>query len=228
MFEQFAEYFWIALFAALVLYGLGNAIQVPFLVKKFYRKKDFEDHGKSTFDEAPLVNSKLLKGFQTPNVYSGSYRNHRVSQFAAYSVNRRKLTMNKAIRKNNQLSYTISIVHLETLCPVFCARPTRVTESPSYIFEEQGVLFPDDEGFVNKVHVMAEDHAAVRKLFTIFIRERLNAIDPVSLESLGTVLIYKSPRLPHDAGTTLEKDLTILIDIAEKIAITTSASDVKS
>ena len=220
MFEQFAEYFWLALFAALVLYGLANTIQVPFLIKKFYRKKEFEDQGKSTFSEAPLQNSKLLKGLKTPNVYSGTYRNYKVQQFAAFSVNRRKLTMNKAIRKNNQLSWTISVAYLDTELPEFCARPTKVTESPSYIFDEQGVLFPEDESFVNKVHVMAGDHAAVRKLFTIYIRERLTGIDPVSLESLGKVLIYKSPRFPHEAGTKLEKDLTLLIDMVENIEAT--------
>ncbi len=217
MFEEYAEYFWIALFAALVLYGLANAIQVPLVVKKFYKRAGLTDQGQSVFADEPLDRSVLLKGMMTPAFYTGTYRNHNVSQFEMVSVDRRKFTLNKVARKRNQLVWTITAVHLDTPLPEFCARPTRVVEAPGYILEEQGVVFPEDESFANKVHVIAKDHAAVRKLFTVFVRERLTGLDPVSLESVGNVLMYKSPRAPHDAGSTLEKELNLLVDIVESV-----------
>ncbi len=218
MFEAYAEYFWIALFAAIVLYGLANAIQVPLVVKKFYQRLGFTDQGESTFSDEPLQGTELLQGLVTAGLYTGTYRGHRVTQCAAQSADRRKFTFNKVARKRNQLVWTVTTVECAAPLPEFCARPTRVADAPAYILQQEGVVFPDDDSFANKVHVAAKDHAAVRRLFTVFIRERLNGIDPVSLESAGNVLIYKSPRLPHDAGSTLEKDLNLVVDMAEHIA----------
>ena len=69
MFEEYAEYFWIALFAALVLYGLANAIQVPLVVKKFYKRAGLTDQGQSVFADEPLDRSVLLNGMMTPAFY---------------------------------------------------------------------------------------------------------------------------------------------------------------
>ena len=55
MFEQYADYFWVTLFAALVIYGLLQSVSAPFLVKRFYKNIDFTDQGKSTLDELSLI-----------------------------------------------------------------------------------------------------------------------------------------------------------------------------
>ena len=69
MFEQYVDYFWVTLFAALVIYGLLQSVSAPFLVKSFYKKINFKDQGKSTLDEGPYQSSMLLEELNASHIY---------------------------------------------------------------------------------------------------------------------------------------------------------------
>ncbi|MEM7259927.1 MAG: hypothetical protein AAF404_21345 [Pseudomonadota bacterium] len=214
MFEQYAEWFWLALFVAVILYGLSNTISVPLRVKRFYASLGFTDGGVNAFETAPYVESLLLQGLTTNHHYSGEYEGIRIEQFAAISKQRRQFTLNKVIRKRNQQVWTVTVVLLNSSVTGFCARPIRVPEAPEYMFNGDAVLFPDDDAFSSRVHVVATDHAQARKVISAEIREYLDGIDPLSLESVQSVLIHRRTRQPHDTGAQLQKDLDAMVRLA--------------
>ncbi|OED38972.1 hypothetical protein AB833_17555 [Chromatiales bacterium (ex Bugula neritina AB1)] len=220
MFEQYTGYLWTALFAALVFYSLWQVVSAPFLVRRFYKKLGFSDHGKSAFESAEYQPSILLKTLNASHVYRGVYKGNRVEQFAGFPETRYKFTMSRVQRKRNQVLWTISILHSESPLVPFCARPTTVTDALEYVLAQDNVTFPDDEPFTNRVHVTAEDHALARKVMTAPVRQYLNNIDPVSLEVVGSLLILKVPRQPHDTGNKLNADLNTLVDLFESVKIT--------
>ena len=217
MFEQYTDHIWTALFAAVVFYGLWLRVRAPFLVRKFYRQHGFDDTGDSSLDEAPFGQSVLLKRLKASNLYTGAYKNHQVAQFAAFPEDRHKFTMSKAKRKQNQAMWTVTVLHSKQPSVPFCARPTTVTSALEYVLDRSCVEFPDDEKFANKVHILADDHQAVRKAFTTPVREYLTKVDPVSLESVGSMLIYMGPRQPHDVGDKFQAELDALVEIYDEI-----------
>lgn len=218
MFEQYADYFWIALFGGLVFYGLWQTISAPLLIKRFYKTSAFSNQGKSTLTAPPYDQSLLLEKLNAGNVYRGMYQGQRVEQFAAFPESRYTFTFSRVKRKRNQVMWTISVLHLDEPLVAFCARPTTVTDAIEYVMNRDNVLFPDDEPFANRVHVLADDHALTRKSLSDSIRQYLNNIDPVSLESVGKLLILKAPRQPHDAGTRLKSELDALLDIHRSLS----------
>lgn len=215
MFQQYAGYFWAALFAALVLYSLWRAIGAPFLVRRFYLKNGFADLGESTLDVSPYDQSLLLRRLSTKKVYAGNYKNLVVKQFEAGPDTRGKFTMSQAQRTKNKVRWTISLVELNPPLPVFCARPTRAAEAIEYLLGGDGIDFPEDEGFSNRVHVISDDARYAREVMLPAVREHLTGVDPVSLESTGDMLILKSPRQPHDVGGKLLGELDGVVGLCQ-------------
>ncbi len=219
MFEQYADYLWITLFIAIVLYGASNTISVPFRVKRFYRNLGFEDRGRNGFDSDVYSDSQLLAGLMTSRYYCGEYNGQQMEQFEAVSKQRRKFTVNRVIRKRNQQVYTITVLQFQTPVAGFCARPLRVPEAAEYVLHSDPVLFPEDDAFARVIHVVADDHAAVRKQLVTQVREYLNGIDPLSLEVVGSLLIHKRPRQPHDTGKQLKVDIDALLKLGEALRL---------
>ena len=217
MFEQYAEYFWIALFAALVFYGLFQTISAPFLVKKFYNKLGFTDQGKSLLDTPPYQPSVLLETLNASHVFVGTRDGFRVEQFAAFPETRHKFTLSRVQRKRNQAMWTITLLHGDKPLFPFCARPTNVTDAIEYVLRGGNVDFGDDDGFTKRVHVMAEDDEQCRRVLTPEIREYLKHIDPVSVETVGSLLIHKSPRQPHDIGDRLQADIDAVVTLYKEL-----------
>lgn len=211
MFEQHAEGFWVALFLALVLYSIFNTVTVPWRVKRFYANLNFNNEGGLRFDVSAFAESQLLRGQMTKSLYRGDYQGNRVEQFAAFSTQRRKFTLNRITRKRNQKVWTITIVVLDDPLPTFCARPTFVPEAPEYMLQNDAVLFPDDAEFAKRMHVVAPDHQEVRKLLDGEVKSYLTGLDPVSLEVVASYLIHRRPREPHDSGAALQKDLNAAV-----------------
>ena len=73
MFEQYADQFWLALFAAIIFYGIWLTVRAPFLVKKFYKQNNFTDYGKSDLREPPYDLSLVLEKLHANNIYRGQY-----------------------------------------------------------------------------------------------------------------------------------------------------------
>lgn len=217
MFEQYTDHFWAALFAAVIFYSVWLWLRAPFLVKKFYKQHGFADGGASALDEAPFGQSVLLNQLSASNVYTGVYKNHQIAQFAAYPEDRRKFTLNKAKRKQNQAMWTVTVLHSDQPMVQFCARPTIVTAALGYVLDRTCVAFPEDEKFANRVHILADDHQSVRDAFTPSVREYLTRLDPISLESVGSVLIHMGPRQPHDVGNKFQADIDSLLEISAEI-----------
>lgn len=215
MFEQYADQFWLALFAAIIFYGIWLTVRAPFLVKKFYKQNNFTDYGKSDLSEPPYDLSLVLEKLHANKIYRGQYSGYQVEQFAAFPEDRHKFTLNKTKRKHNQSMWTVTLIHCEAPLLQFCARPTTVTAAIGYVLNQNSVVFPDDEKFTNRVHVQSDDHAALVDAFTAEVRTHLTGIDPVSLESVGSQLIQLTPRQPHDVGEKFESDLDALIRMCE-------------
>ena len=217
MFEQYAEYFWVTLFAALVIYGLWQSVSAPFLVKRFYKNIDFADKGKSTLDEGPYQSSMLLEELNASHIYSGLYKGYRVEQFFGFPETRYTFTLSRVQRKRNQAMWTITLLHGDKPLLPFCARPTNVKEAMEYVLTGGNVDFTEDEGFTKRVHVMAEDHEKCREALTPKIREYLKNIDPISVETVGKMLVHKSPRQPHDTGNKLQSEIDAVLGIYEEL-----------
>lgn len=214
MYEQFAEWFWIALFAAIIIYGLSNALTEPWRVKQFYKRINFSNTGSSNFEVAPYTESLLLKAQMTRSLYIGDYRGFRVEQFSSLSKQRRKFTFSKIARKRNQQVWTVTIVALAKPLPSFCARPTFVPEATEYVLRGDAVLFPNDEEFAKRMHVVAPNHPLVRKRINAEVRHYFKGIDPRSLEVVSTYLIHKRPRQSYDGGDSLQQDLDAVVKLA--------------
>lgn len=217
MFELIADYFWVVLFAALVLYGLWQTVSAPFFVKRFYQNMNFRDNGKSRFDSHPYDSVVILQGLKASHVYSGTYKDYRVEQFAAFPETRHKFTMSRVQRKRNQAIWTVTLLHCEKPIMPFCARPTTVTDAMSYVLEGGNIDFEEDEGLTKRVHVLADDHEKCKALLTPKVRDYLKHIDAISLESAGSLLVHKSPGQPHDVGQKLQGDLDALVGIYEEL-----------
>ena len=218
MFEQYADQLWMALFAAFIFYGVWLAVRAPFLVKKFYKKNNFTDTGKSDLNVAPYDQSLVLEKLHANSIYRGQYGGYQVEQFAAFPEDRHKFTLNKAKRKHNQSLWTVSIIHDEASLLQFCARPTTVTAAIGYVLDRDNVEFPDDDLFTDRGHVQSNDHAAVVDAFSTEVRAHLTGIDPLSLESVGGLLIQLAPRQPHDVGSKFQSDLDALIRVYELLS----------
>ena len=227
MFEQYADQLWMALFAAVIFYGIWQAVRAPFLVKKFYKQNDLADHGKSELVDPPYAQSLVLEKLHANNVYRGQYRGYQVEQFAAFPEDRHKFTLNKTKRKHNQAMWTVSVIHSEKPLVQFCARPTTVTAAVGYVFDQDNVVFPEDEKFTNRVHVQSDNHSGVVDAFSEELRTHLTGIDPISLESIGGQLIQLTPRQPYDVGQKLQADLDALIKVHEVLHGALSTTDIK-
>ena len=64
---------------------------------------------------------------------------------------------------------------------------------------------------------MAEDDEQCRRVLTPEIREYLKHIDPVSVETVGSLLIHKSPRQPHDIGDRLQADIDAVVTLYKEL-----------
>jgi hypothetical protein len=94
-----------------------------------------------------------------------------------------------------------------------------VAEAPEYVLNNDAVLFPDDEAFSRRIHVVAEDHAQARKLINAQVRDYLNGTDPdpLALELVQNRLIHRRLRQPHDTGRVLQKDLDAVVQLANAL-----------
>lgn len=223
MFEQYADQLWMALFAAVILYGVWQTVRAPYLVKKFYKQNNLTDHGKSELSGPPYGQSLVLEKLHANHIYRGQYRGYQVEQFAAFPEDRHKFTLNKTKRKHNQAVWTVSLIHSEKPLLQFCARPTTVTAAIAYVFDRDNVVFPDDEKFTNRVHVQSDNHTGVIDAFSKELRAHLTGIDPISLESVGEQLIQLTPRQPYDVGAKLQSDMDALIKMYEVLNGATTA-----
>lgn len=223
MFEQYTDQIWMVLFAAVILSGVWLWIRAPFLVKKFYKQHNFVDGGESSLDEAPFGQSVLLQGLTASNVYTGVYKTHQFAQFAAFPEDRHKFTMNKTKRKQNQSIWTATVLHCDQPLVQFCARPTTVTSALGYVLDRTCVAFPDDQKFANRVHILAEDHQATRDAFTRPVRDHMTELDPVSLESVGSILVHLRPRQPHDIGNQFQTDFDSLVELYHQVTNSSEA-----
>jgi hypothetical protein len=162
----------------------------------------------------------LLETLNASHVFIGTHDGFRVEQFAAFPETRHKFTFSRVQRKRNQAVWTITLLHGEQPLFPFCARPTNVTDAIEYVLHGGNVDFGDDERFTRRVHVMADDHERCQSLFTPKIRDYLNHIDPISVETVGSVLIHKAPRQPHDIGTKLQADLDAVVGLYRELTQT--------
>ncbi len=218
MFEQYATAFWIVLFAGLVLYGLWRSILAPLQVRRFYSNNGFHtEAGEDHLEQSPYGDSLLLAKLQPGPIYTGEYRGHRIEQFAASMRLAGSSMFNHAKRRKEHHAWTITVLHSELPLPAFCARPTKARDSMEYLLNTDNVMFPDDELFANKIHVLADDHPQLIAAFTPSVREWLDGIDAVSLEAVGEMLVLKTPRQPHDTGSKLRSHLDAAVMIHEAI-----------
>ena len=88
-----------------------------------------------------------------------------------------------------------------------------------YVLRGGNVDFGDDDGFTKRVHVMADDDDKCRQVLTPEIREYLKHIDPISVETVGSLLIHKSPRQPHDIGNRLQADIDAVVNLYEGLML---------
>ncbi len=226
--SEISAYFLPALFLGVVLYGVLQYAVTPFAVQRSYRKLGFTDRGKSLLDEPPVRSSIVLATLNTDHLYSGVFNGHQLQQCLAHPETRHKFTMSRVRRKRNQARFTVTTLYSEQRLPSFCARPTTVTDAMEYMLDNRNMVFPEDQNFANRQHVIADDSQAVRRCLTPLVRKHLTGSAAVSLECIeysvngqstgGSTLIMKRPREAFDPGDKLLEQLEIVIEIYRELA----------
>jgi hypothetical protein len=220
MFEQYAVVFWVALFAALLFYLVWRSVAAPYLVRRFYERLSLAKQ--SPVASNAHAESQLLQRLAAGPVYAGNYGGKRVEQFAASMTAASASRFNHTQRRKEHHAWTVTLLHCEERLPLFCARPVRARDAMEYLLNTDNVIFPDDELFSNKIHVLADNHPELISCFTAPVRQYLDGIDPVSLESTGRLLVLKTPRQPHDTGSKLQQDLDALIELYNNMSASLS------
>ena len=119
------EYAVAAFIILMVVVGIVEAIRTPMIIRRFYRDKSFDDHGKSALPD--VADSIVLENLYTPSLYSGVTDGVTVQQFKAWSNRRRQFTLNKAARKRNQIPWSVTIIEAQQVTPLCAVSYTHLT-----------------------------------------------------------------------------------------------------
>lgn len=217
MFDQYATLFWLVLFAGLLFYALWRRLGAPYLRNRRYAQIGLQLSADTDLSRLAGGDSLLLNRLQPGPVYGGRYRGHSVWQFAASPKWQKPSLYNRAQRRRDHQAWTVTVLQGVRDIPRFCARPVKARDAMAYLLDTDNVIFPDDELFANKVHVLAEDHEQIVAAFTEKLRATLDGIDPLSLESVNSLLLLKSPRQPHDGGMKMQAELDVLVDMYDAL-----------
>lgn len=209
------EYAVAAFIILMVVVGIVEAIRTPMIIRRFYRDKSFDDHGKSALPD--VADSIVLENLYTPSLYSGVTDGVTVQQFKAWSNRRRQFTLNKAARKRNQIPWSVTIVEAQQVTPL-CVRPTVVPEAILYVNDGNSIEFLGDDEFADRYHVVAERADIVRPLLTEKLREFLLQPEAISIEAVNSRIIVKRQWQTDSVLERLQQEIDIALVINEWFA----------
>ena len=184
-----SDYLIIAMLAVLLLYGLGNYIAAPILMRRFYRDKLFTDQGPSAL-ESP-AESQVLQPLATSNLYKGQHQNRTLEQCKAYPQSRRTFTLSKARRKHNQTRWSVTRLGSEQQLEPFCLLPTADVSTALMMLNDPGVDISEDKEFAHRYHLRCANPERVKLLIFNQMREFLLQKELISVECLDNTLIIK-------------------------------------
>ena len=213
------EYAVAAFFIAVALFGIVDAIRTPLIVKRFYRDKAFRDNGKLTLQTQSAV--RILDGMYTEHHYSDASQYPKISQFKAWSVNRRKFTLSKATRKRNRAAWSVTVIDGDYAGLSCLVLPTVVPEAVVYVGDGKDIDFGDDVEMANRYHVTTDDAEFIRSVLAAKVREFLLQPDVIFMEMTDTQFVIKRSWSAHKVLDRLEEELVIATEIQKALSMRT-------
>lgn len=203
-----------AFVVAVALYGIVDAVYTPIKVRRFYTDNDYNGNSANKQLLTSLTDSSIVSDMYTNCVYEKSPANGSIKQCKAWSVNRRKFTLAKAVRKRNQTPWSITIIDSNDALAECKVQPTIVPEAIQYIGDGKSIELARDEVIANRYHVVTEYEQMVVPLVTQQIRKYLLQTDVIYFECTANQVIVKRHWNSHQVLERLEADL----DAAQQVA----------
>ncbi len=227
----------IAVFIAVVLFGIVDTIRTPIIIRRFYKNKSFTDSDKQIFAEftkarivdgmytehlfgnaAPLaqvanevsVKSEVMSQSGAANSITGLY------QSKAWSVDRRKFTLSKATRKRNRTPWSVTIVKGDFKDLSCIILPTVVPDAILYVGNGENMDFEDDPDIANRYHITTNNEELIRSVLTGEVREFLLRAHIVFIEVTEGQLVMRRNWADHLVLERLDEELRFVKQLGQK------------
>ncbi len=210
---ELSEFAAVAVFVAVVLFGIVDAIGTPLKIKGFYRGRSYTDQGKKNLPECS--GARILDAMYTERFFTNSTSG--VSQCKSWSIDRRKFTFSKAARKRNRTPWSVTIVegdfsHLSCLI-----LPTVVPEAITYVGNGENMDFESDLEVANRYHIVTDNEALIKSTIVGELRSFLLKAHIVFIEVTNHQLVMKRNWADHQVIERLEQELAIAALLKERL-----------
>ena len=195
----------VVLFVVVALFGVFDAIRTPLIVKRFYKDRSYIDGGKKMLSDC--TDARIVDGMFTEHYFSNSAAG--IAQFKAWSVDRRKFTLNKATRKRNRAPWSVTVIEGDFKKLSCLMLPTVVPEAIAYVGNGEKIDFADDPELQNRYHIIAANEALIKSVLTGAVRDFLLKPDVIFIESTDSQLVIKRNWLDHQVLDRLTRELEV-------------------
>ena len=203
----FSEFAAVAVFVAVALFGIVDAIGTPLKIKRFYTGRGYTSKGERKLSE--YSDARIVDGMYTERYFTEDDTG--ISQLKAWSVDRRKFTLSKAARKRNRTPWSVTIVEGDFKHATCLILPTVVPEAIGYVGNGEAMDFESDLEIANRYHIVTQYEALLKSVITGGIREFLLQAHIVFIEITDNQLVMKRGWADHLVIDRLTKELDIAV-----------------
>ncbi len=203
----------VAVFVAVALFGIADAIGTPLKIKRFYRDRGLDNKGEKKLSE--YTTARIVDGMYTERYFSEDTPG--VSQFKAWSVDRKKFTLSKAARKRNRAAWSVTVVENDFTQATCLILPTVVPEAIGYVGNGENMDFENDLEIANRYHIVTENEALLKSVITGEVREFLLKAHIVFIEITESQLVMKRNWADHLVLQRLTDELDIIALLQERL-----------
>ncbi len=203
----------VAVFVAVALFGIVDAIGTPLKIKRFYRDRGFNNKGEKKLSE--YTTARIVDGMYTERYFSEDTPG--VSQFKAWSVDRKKFTLSKAARKRNRAAWSVTVVENDFTQATCLILPTVVPEAIGYVGNGENMDFENDLEIANRYHIVTENETLLKSVITGEVREFLLKAHIVFIEITESQLVMKRNWADHLVLQRLTDELDIIALLQERL-----------
>lgn len=212
---ELSEFAAVAVFVAVVLFGIVDAIRTPLKIKGFYRDRSYTDQGKKSLSECS--DARILDAMYTERFFTDSASG--VSQCKSWSVDRRKFTFSKVARKRNRTAWSVTIVDGDFSHFSCLILPTVVPEAITYVGNGENMDFESDLDVANRYHIVTDQEALIKSTIVGELRVFLLRAHIVAIEVTENQLVMKRNWADHQVIERLEEELTIVALLKERFEV---------
>lgn len=208
-----SEIVMVAVFVVVVLFGIVDFFWTPIKIKRFYKDRGFDNKGEKKLSEC--TTARIVDGMYTERYFSEDTPG--VSQFKAWSVDRKKFTLSKVARKRNRAAWSVTVVEGDFTQATCLILPTVVPEAIGYVGNGENIDFENDLEIANRYHIVTENEALFEAVITGEIREFLLRAHIVFIEITEGQLVMKRTWADHLVVERLTDELEVVSLLQERL-----------